>query len=306
MAGATLAIFCGFGIPLIHQIDSEITAAHEVNERQAEFAKADTEHKEYVAASNARRATVEQSEKSAQAEFTSIESEFQTALAKAREQVESKQFIVRLTGPERAQPGAPNDWRVDMYRRNGMVSLPGKVDWVVKDQTGAVLFSDSQVAAGKAEPPTVRLPVSFWEKVKPDSDLTLEVTAYEANLNAKSKVQARVPLAQPVFITQLATDKPLYKPGETVYFRSLTLDRATFTPPEKNVQIEYRMTKPGAQPEAIAEGSARGFFNPVNGAEVLGPDKKPLRGIGCGAYELPPNCAGRRICAHGGRCVASH
>ncbi len=137
--------------------------------------------------------------------------------------------------------------------------------------------------------------------MKPDSDLTLEVIAYESDM--KSKVNARIPLARPVYVTHLATDKPLYKQGEVVFFRSLTLDRATFMPPDKDMTLEFRITKPGGQPEPILDaegmplrGSARGYVADAqarDGAhELLGPDKKPLRGIGCGAYAITPEAPG--------------
>ena len=97
---------------------------------------------------------------------------FQSRSARARKD-ENKQFIVRLSGPERAQPGAPNIWRVETYKRNGVQIMPNKVEWAVKDQAGR-FFSPMRrkppIKDGFREPPTVALPVSFWEKVKPDSD----------------------------------------------------------------------------------------------------------------------------------------
>jgi hypothetical protein len=302
IAVSTLLVVCGFGIPATVKYVNHVKQAGEVRERQADLEKAERERNSFVAVYNARRDQAARDEKQAEQIKQQAEDEngellkqFDAALASARKAIEEKQFIVRLSGPERAQPGAPNEWQVEMYKRNGAIAMPSKIEWSVKDQTGKVVWSETKVAHrrdGFRECP-ISLPVAFWEKVKPDSELTLEVTAHDSNL--KSEVSAKVPLARPIFVTHLATDKPLYKPGEAVFFRSLTLDRATFLPPAKDLQLEFRITKPGGQPEPIVldgmplRGSATNY---TNAGPLLGPDKKPLRGIGCGLYELPPDAPG--------------
>ena len=45
----------------------------------------------------------------------------------------------------------------------------------------------------------------------------------------------------PVFTTMLATDKPTYRPGETLFFRSLTLDRITFRPPDREQKLQFEL-----------------------------------------------------------------
>jgi hypothetical protein len=301
IAASILAVGIGFGIPLVRNAIAQIDAANEAVALRTSYENADGQYAAHVKKYNTELETADRTERQATVQNDELGGEFQQALEQARKAIQDKQFVVRLSGPERAQPGAPNEWRVEMYKKKGGVSLPGKIEWQVKDQAGQVVFADSKMPETKdgfREEPTVKLPVSFWEKVKPDSDLTLEVVAYENNL--KSKVNARIPLARPVFVTHLATDKPLYKPGETVFFRSLTLDRATFTPPEKDMLIEFRITKPGGQPETIVgpdgqplRGSARGFLDLANPAkELLGPDRKPLHGIGCGSYDIGADAAG--------------
>jgi hypothetical protein len=175
-----------------------------------------------------------------------------------------------------------------MYRRNGTRALPSKVEWVVKDQTGKEIYRDQKQAptrAGFVEPPKINLPVSFWEKVKPNSELVMEVTAHDDR--EKANVSARIKLARPVFITHLATDKPLYKPGETVYFRSLTLDRSTFTPPEQDMMLQFRITRPDGSVVAIDSGVAKLYDDPnQRWRHLVGPDRKPLRGIGCGEFGI--------------------
>ncbi|MCE9530738.1 MAG: alpha-2-macroglobulin [Planctomycetes bacterium] len=299
VACSTLAVVVGFGYPAARDLINDQKQADQARSSQADFDEADKELKKHVTAYNVRRAESARIENSATEEFAEIEKNFDVALAEARKAVESKGFIVRLTGPERAQPGAPNEWRVELYQRNGIQALPHKVDWTVRDQAGKEVYSDSQQASGKGrfgEPPTIKLPVSFWDKVKPESELTLEVVAHDNAL--KSSVNAKVKLARPVFTTHLATDKPLYKQGEKVWFRSLTLDRATFTPPEKDMMIEFRMTKPGGQPEPIVmdgmvlRNTARNYLDAGPQQQLQGANKKPLRGIGCGVFDIPANAPG--------------
>ena len=215
---------------------------------------------------------------------------FDAVLAKARKAVEDKQFYIRLTGPERAQPGAPNEWEVRAIRRDGVRATPQRIEMIVRDQAGTVLFKEEKKAETKdafQEPPKLSLPVSFWEKVKPETDLFLDVAAYDET-NTRSKLCEKIQLARPIFATQLVTDKPMYKPGDTLFFRSLTLDRANFLPPEQNMRLKFTLTKPSSEKIPLVSGVAQLTKNLQQPeVRILGPDKKPIRGIGCGEFVFP-------------------
>ncbi len=310
IAASALIIVLGFGIPAGWHFVGHWKKAGEVEDLRAATAKADKDHTAYVATHKTRlekaeadlgaattanndiqrqyNIALETARKAAQEEHAKLEKQYETALVEARKAVQDKQFIVRFTGPERAQPGAPNEWRVEMYRRNGVQALPSKIEWVVKDQAGKEIYRDAKQAptrSGFREPPTINLPVSFWEKVKPNSDLVMEVTAHDEQ--QKSSAAAKIKLARPVFITHLATDKPLYKPGETVYFRSLTLDRSTFTPPEQDIKLQFRITRPDTSVVTIDSGVAKLYDDPnQRWRHLVGSDQKPIRGIGCGEYAI--------------------
>ena len=60
--------------------------------------------------------------------------------------------------------------------------------------------------------------------VKPDNNLTLVVHARRDG-GSPMVLREELPLAQPVYLAHLATDRPVYHPGDTVFFRSLTLER---------------------------------------------------------------------------------
>src|SRR5206468_4089186 len=101
-------------------------------------------------------------------------------------------------------------------------------------------------------------------------------------------------LQSPVFTTFLVTDKPLYRPGEPVFFRSVTLDRTTFLPPTRDLTLRYEIIDAKRTPIATVTGRAEpvraaadGKFGPVSG-----PDGKPVRGIGSGVFQLSDQLPG--------------
>jgi hypothetical protein len=210
-------------------------------------------------------------------------------LQKARRAIEDKDFFVRFTGPARIQPGAPNSWKIETLNRTGAPITPRKLEIVLKDANGSRFEAQTQ----KFEPPTgpsttLDLPLSFWEKVKPGTELFVEVTALTDDAR-HGVLTERIPLARPVFVTHLATDKPLYKPGETVRFRSLTLDRATLRPPTQDQHLKFSLRDPGDAVTPLDEGNGRvvAALQPA-----MGPDNKPVRGIGVGEYTIPETAPG--------------
>ncbi|HEY1188653.1 MAG TPA: alpha-2-macroglobulin family protein [Gemmata sp.] len=203
----------------------------------------------------------------------------------ARKAIEEKDFVVRLTGPDHVQPGAPNRWVIETLR-HGAIGRPKKLDVVVKDAKDNELLRqphDKPVGAVNLE-----LTPAFWEKVKPGTELFLEVVAY-TNDDHKSTLAERLPLARPVFLTHLVTDKPLYRPGETVRFRSLTLDRSSLKPPAIDQHLVFKLRDPADTVVVLDTGNGRVLrdLRPVNG-----PDGNPLRGLGVGEHTLASDAPG--------------
>ena len=125
-------------------------------------------------------------------------------------------------------------------------------------------------------------------RCKPNSRLALEVTARrEGDDDADSSLREHVELAAPVYVTHLATDRPMYQVGDVVHFRSLTLERFSLKPPPDDFRLVYTITRPARQdrhPQAAA--SALAGRRAAAAAELTGPDGKPLRGLGSGDYFL--------------------
>jgi A-macroglobulin TED domain/Alpha-2-macroglobulin family len=281
-------LFVGFGLggPAAYQVVGWHFQSREVHKQSQVRADRQQAAVQAEFELNARRETVLKEHQEALAAQQEAETNYHLALENARKAIEQKDFMLRLTGPERIQPGAPNEWRIETLNRQGAHVLPKSMEVVVRDQAGAELLREPH--SQPLGPTSLKLPTSFWEKVKPGSDLFLEVIAVTDD-NRKSVLAERVPLARPVYVTHLATDKPLYKPGETVRFRSLTLDRATFLPPDREMHLRFRLRDPSGALTPLDEGNGR----VMEGLKpVLGPDKKPLRGIGVGECALPAETKG--------------
>lgn len=69
----------------------------------------------------------------------------------------------------------------------------------------------------------------------PGSQLQLEVRA--SNSVARSEIEQNLLIAGPAYITHLALNKSHFRAGETVFFRSLTLERFRLQPPGKELDL---------------------------------------------------------------------
>src|SRR5205085_774352 len=113
----------------------------------------------------------------------------------------------------------------------------------------------------------------------PDTALALEVKARrEGDADANSSLVEQLELAAPVYVTHLATDRPMYQVGETVRFRSLTLQRFGLKPPPDECRLVSSVTKPSGEKTDILSGTSH--LRAATGAELRGPDGQPLRGLG--------------------------
>ena len=56
------------------------------------------------------------------------------------------------------------------------------------------------------------------------------------------------------YLTHLSTDKPLYKPGETMYVRGMVLHYATRKPLPKKMQLQAAFTVTGPKGDSVASG----------------------------------------------------
>ncbi|KAA5542246.1 hypothetical protein FYK55_15705 [Roseiconus nitratireducens] len=145
--------------------------------------------------------------------------------------------------------------------------VPARISYeVVSD--GIVLFFGSTETKPDAYG-TIRVP----DDVTIPGDAVLRVDA-EPLEEAGEYVRLTVPLEPTRCLTYLSTDRPVYRPGETLYFRSVTLNRRTLTQ-HLEVPIRYELLDPsGATVDGlVSEGITE-------------------RGVGNGAWTLPSSLAG--------------
>ncbi len=206
-------------------------------------------------------------------------------LEKAYREMNNQELLLRLTGPQRPQPGAPNEWQIETLDRQGNFK-PTKIEVVVRDQKNTKVYQTSFERS--AIPATLDLPLTIWKSLDPSSELYIDIVSRDEH--HEQKLCEKLSLAQPVYATFLTTDKPLYQPGQTLYFRSLTLDRTSFLPAQKQQLLQFKLIKPDGSEEVISQGVTR-LINP-EGNTVEGPDHKILRGLGCGSYRLPDQLPG--------------
>jgi hypothetical protein len=203
----------------------------------------------------------------------------------------ARQLNVVVSGPQRVQVGAPTEYRVETRNVDGG-AVAARVDVRVIDQTHKqVVFEEKDVKSAGAHQFT--LPPSL--PLRPDTTLALVVNARrDGDADADSSLREQLELVAPVYVTHLATDRPMYQPGETVRFRSLTLERFSLKPPTEDFQLVYSVTKPNGEKQDILSGASR--LTIANG-ELRGPDGQPLRGLGCGEFVLDANLGGEYILA---------
>ena len=89
----------------------------------------------------------------------------------------------------------------------------------MRDPERNVVFSEHDVVARGRH--TVHLPAGL--ELKSAGPLALEIYAKRPG-TAESQLRAELPLAAPLYVTHLTTDKPMYQPGETVRLLTNLLD----------------------------------------------------------------------------------
>ncbi|QDV86007.1 MG2 domain-containing protein [Planctomycetes bacterium TBK1r] len=147
-----------------------------------------------------------------------------------------------------------------------MPVVPATISFKVLSQ-GAVLFFGTSETTGQG-PCRIRVP----DDIAIPGDAVLHVDAHPTG--RKGLVRLTVPLEPTRCLTFLSTDRPVYRPGETVFFRSVTLNRRTLAA-HLDVPIRFELFD--------ASGAT------VQGAILEGVSE---RGVGNGAFVIPESAPG--------------
>jgi hypothetical protein len=267
VAAAVLLAVAGLSIPGVHY-GSEYS--------QASLAVSD--HQTVVASLDAR-------ERELGGQLRKVPAETQKQFDDLDRAIRAKEIALIVSGTRSVQSGARNDYRIETKDLNGE-RVASKLEARVFDQDGKPVFEQEGID-NKDGVYQLVLPADL--PLKPGTRLSLQVIAKKAS-GERAELREPLDLAAPLYVTHLATDKPMYQPGELVYFRSLTLDRFSLKPPEEELRVVYSITKPGGQPEPFGYGASQ--LRGLDGRPFVGPDGKPLRGVGGGEYPLDLNSGG--------------
>jgi hypothetical protein len=211
-------------------------------------------------------------------------------VAKVWQKARERQINLVVSGPQRVEVGAPSEYRVETRNLDGL-RVASRLDVRVVDPTknNEVVFEQKDVKSDG----DYQLTLQPSLPLRPGATLALEVNARrDGDEDAASSLSERLDLAAPVYVTHLATDRPMYQPGDTVRFRSLTLERFSLKPPAEDFHLIYTMTRPGGAKSVFLAGTSRLAAADGKGGELRGPDGQPLRGLGCGNFVLEPGAPG--------------
>jgi hypothetical protein len=201
------------------------------------------------------------------------------------------QLQVEVQGPAALRVGAPTDYLIYTRDLSSRQPTAAQVSVEVKDHGQTIA---RPLAVANDRPGVYRLTLPADLPVRPDSQPTLFVSA-RRNDGPAVELSEEMQLVAPVYITHLEIDKPMYQLGETVHFRSLTLERFSLKPAEQDLNLQFylAMPGPGNPPRLIAQGRTSLVEQGPSGVHpVLGPDGKPLRGVGAGSFQLDANGPG--------------
>jgi hypothetical protein len=234
------------------------------------------------------------------------------ALEDFRSAQRDKQLRLVVTGPGTVQSGAPAEFQIQTSNLNGQpaeadvwvqVSTDGKtaareIDVASKGNDALRLAAAPVVEGDKQRKGLYRVTLPPDLPLPPGSRPTLLVHARKKDSGTSTELRESLELAQAGYVTQLTTDKPMYQPGETVHFRSLTLDRITHKPPEEDLYLVFKLSGPTFKDRVILEGSTALRKETAAGGvgeAILGPDAKPVRGVGAGDLPLPDDLGGEYV-----------
>ena len=194
-------------------------------------------------------------------------------LAKVAEQrgeeltaIENQQLNLVVSGQGGFQAGAPNPYQIQTLNRLGQpVSAKIDVSVAVRDKQARsvpgtnVSSTESQIvyrernidSKGEYE---LTLPPNL--QVRPNSEVFLDIVARDED-GQEQRIGESLELTSPLYLTHLATDKPMYRPGETVHFRSLTLERFSLKPPDQDFSVVYALRHPSGKVDQLGIGSSR-------------------------------------------------
>jgi anti-sigma factor RsiW len=270
-----------------------VNALHqEVAVADARIAEAGQRQSELMQDRARDEAKARESLQAAQAEWQQLTTQKYQELARVNQALARKPFHIVATAPVDIEAGLSNAIQVQVqdvrYRPARSQMIARVLDEKKREVDVAVNVREQGTGNFVVELPD-DLPLT------PHKELSLVMTAVgtgdgEGRDARGLTVTEKLVLSGPRYRTQLITDKPMYQPGETVRFRSLTLERFSLKPGPGNLSLIFTIRQPTGEQQVIASGLAQvsrdGKLTPEPG-----PDGK-FTGIGVGEFAIDPQAPG--------------
>lgn len=173
---------------------------------------------------------------------------------------------LQVIGPAKLRPGMDNEYSVVTTTVAG-TPVSAEVEFVVRSPDDKRLMDHKEKTDENG-----RLKVAIPADLEISGGVALEVAAGRDGW--KEKVATRLAVEPIRHAAYLALDRPMYRPGESIHYHSLTLSRFGLTA-GRPMPVEFEVLDPGGAPVAglQAERVTRG-------------------GVACGRFSLPPELAG--------------
>ena len=180
--------------------------------------------------------------------------------------VAQRHLRVTVSGPSQLTPGAANEFQIKTTDVFGDAQC-ATLQCTLLDTTGRKVFAKQATTDSDG-----RFELQVPKETLFPPAARLEVVAFYGD--DSYRLEAALPVSPYRFLTRLSTDKPLYRPGEVVRYRSLTLGR-------------FGLDTPGELPVHFE------IHNPA-GAVVGGSERQGVtqRGVGNGEFVLPTESSG--------------
>jgi hypothetical protein len=170
----------------------------------------------------------------------------------------AKLLHLQVTGPAGYQPPTDASFRVSLTHLDGSPA-DAQISARLRDGSGRVLFETPPATVkGSTQ---VTLPAGLALPVYGSG--RLEVLA--RNPDDQEQVQGALTVSPPDYVTHLALDRPVYHPGDKVFFRSVTFERSHLLSPQRHFTVQYSIKD--SQGKSVPVITGRTHENGLGGGE---------------------------------------
>ncbi|HZZ82852.1 MAG TPA: alpha-2-macroglobulin family protein [Gemmataceae bacterium] len=301
-AAAAAALLFIFGTSSVIAFAVYRDGANQVNDANTRLVQAREAMKKAEDALNQKKSETQQEIREIQKEIDTLFGTWKKEEQKERALLEKKAEGLQITvnGPPVLVAGTNTPYEVEL--KNSIVAtsnppdknlkLPGVMQQLpnvqarVVNQNKDVLYQQNLKVENNNRANMV-LPPDM--PIHPGDQIALEFLT-ETDGGKSTQLIGKNQLQVVALATHLVTDRPMYRPGETVRFRSLTLERFSLKPAQEKLHLRYRIVGPN-KAEIFNKEYAGELISAAKGEAVKGPGDTALHGLGVGEFVLPAGLA---------------